>query len=185
MKTIILSTKKDLNIYINPQRQQLMRQMRLSGIPMTPKQLSEKMGISASSVQHHIGKLLELGLIELDHTESIHGIIASFYRLTDTTVCIGAYLQDEHSQERYTLMQNMIASVFSGFEEHCANSLTDDTSKENHGDILSGVVHMTKDDANTLYGIIRSYIEAHEHKGKGTVPWEYALIAYPAGEKAN
>lgn len=185
MKVITLTTKRDLNIYMNPQRQQLMRLMQLSGTPVTPKQLSVKMGVSASSVQHHIGKLLELGLLELDHTQSIHGITAKFYHLTNTTVSIGSYLQDEHRQDRYALMQSLIASVFSGFVNRHIENLSANTPIEKSGDFLSGAIHLTDEDAKELYGMIRSYIEAHEHKGKDTIPWEYELIAYPAGDKVD
>lgn len=56
MEKITLSTKKELEIYMNPVRQKLLRLLGRSKIPMTPKQLSEKLEISPSSVQHHIKK---------------------------------------------------------------------------------------------------------------------------------
>ncbi|NLT49026.1 MAG: helix-turn-helix transcriptional regulator, partial [Clostridiales bacterium] len=74
MKRIKLTTKKELNIYMSPVRQQLLRQLSIANGPMTPKMLSDSLGISPSSVQHHIRKLSELELIELDHTEVINGI---------------------------------------------------------------------------------------------------------------
>jgi DNA-binding transcriptional ArsR family regulator len=37
------------------------------------------MGISASAAQHHIKKLMELGLVALSHTRRVRGITASYY----------------------------------------------------------------------------------------------------------
>ena len=48
--------------------------------PATCKQLADAMGISASSVTHHMKKLEKLGLVELDHTELIRGITAKYWR---------------------------------------------------------------------------------------------------------
>ncbi len=61
MDHIKLSTKKELEIYMNPVRQNLLRLLERSKLPMTPKQLSLKLDISPSSVQHHIKKLESLG----------------------------------------------------------------------------------------------------------------------------
>ena len=69
METIVLTGKKELDIYMNPQRQNILRCMQIHGAPMTAKQIADQIGISASSVQHHIRLLKELGLIEQSHTE--------------------------------------------------------------------------------------------------------------------
>ena len=58
MEPIILSGKKELDIYVNPQRQNILRCMQIKGEPMTAKQIADQVGISASSVQHHIRLLL-------------------------------------------------------------------------------------------------------------------------------
>jgi predicted ArsR family transcriptional regulator len=45
----------------------------IAGVPMTAKQIADKIGISASSVQHHIRLLAELGIVEQSHIEQITG----------------------------------------------------------------------------------------------------------------
>ena len=89
MDTIVLQGKKELDVFINPQRQRLLRCMNLAGEPLTPKQIADRMELSPSSVQHHVQKLLALGLVELHHTETIHGITARYYRVAAKTVRIG------------------------------------------------------------------------------------------------
>ena len=182
MDTIVLSGKKELDIYVNPQRQNLLRCMRIVGIPMTPKQIADRIGISPSSVQHHIRKLVELGIVELSHTELIRGITANYYRVLPKTVSIGLMVEDQNSADRFVLMQNALSTVFSGFSEYCRKGPANVKEGEQHGDMLSGVIHLEREEAKELYGIIRGFLDAHEHKEKDGTAWEYALIAYPIRE---
>ncbi len=179
MDTIVLSGKKELDIYINPQRQRLLRCMKISGVPMTPKQLSDQLGISASAVQHHIKKLVELGIVELSHTERIRGITASYYRALPKTISIGGQIADENDEQRLAIMQNSMNSMFSSFTDYCKSNRARMEQGAQHGDILSGVVHLTREEAKELYGLIRTFLDSREERKDGTSPWEYALIAYP------
>lgn len=182
MDTIVLSGKKELDIYINPQRQNLLRCMRIAGVPMTPKQIANRIGISPSSVQHHIKKLVELGIVELSHTELIRGITASYYHVLPKTVSIGLMVEDGNNTDRFVLMQNALSTVFSGFSEYCRKGPTNVKQGEQHGDMLLGIINLEREEAKELYGIIRSFLDAHEHKRNGGTAWEYALIAYPVAE---
>ena len=185
MDTIVLSGKHELDIYMNPQRQNLIRCMQIAGIPMTPKQLSNSLGISPSSVQHHIRQLVELGLVELDHTELIHGITASYYRILPKTVQIGSLVNDENQNQRLALLQTEITRVFSGYTAYCEANSEATIGREQFGDMVSGILHLAPEEATELYGIIRDYLAAHETRGAHTAPWEYALIAYPVSEEPH
>ena len=44
MEPIILSGKKELDIYVNPQRQNILRCMQIKGEPMTAKQIADQVG---------------------------------------------------------------------------------------------------------------------------------------------
>ncbi|HOP10317.1 MAG TPA: helix-turn-helix domain-containing protein [Oscillospiraceae bacterium] len=186
MDTIFLSGKKELDIYINPQRQELLRRMRISGTPMTPKQLADQMDISASAVQHHIKKLIGLGIVALHHTAHIHGILASYYEVLPKTVSIGCQFDDINEVQRIAFMQNELNSVFSGIADYYKNDYKNIKPDEQHGDFLSGIVYLKNDEAKELYGIIRKFLdEHHQNKQENTVPWEYALIAYPITEETD
>jgi predicted transcriptional regulator len=190
MKKIALTTKKELNIYMNPTRQQLLRQMQLSNTPLTPKMLSDKLQISASSVQHHIKKLLQLELIELDHTEIINGITASFYKPSEVTVQIGLDNSDGLEAQREVLMQNLIAKVYDGFMQQARRRVAAAGSKEQEGlqkwgDIMSGVIHLKEKESDELMGIVRAFIEQHSAPAAGSSAWEYAIIAYKTEDTDN
>ncbi|MDD3213317.1 MAG: winged helix-turn-helix domain-containing protein [Eubacteriales bacterium] len=184
MEPITLTGKKELDIYINPQRQRLLRLMAIAGRPMTPKALSVQMGISASSVQYHLKKLMQLGLVAESHTEKINGIIAHYYRALPRSVNVGfAQADDDHTQ-RVALMQNGITEVFNGFAAYynaCADQFRG-SSQLPPGDILWGISRLKPEEAKELFANIHRFLEEHEQNEHEGDPWEYALIAYPAQE---
>ncbi len=185
MDTIVLSGKRELDIFMNPQRQNLIRCMKITGVPMTPKQISDQIGISASSVQHHMRQLIELGLVELDHTEQIHGITASYYRILPKTIQIGSLVDDENRNQRLAMMQSEVSRVFSGFVSYCEASPKPPVQAQQFGDILTGITHLQPEKAKELYAMIRAFLDAHEECGASTAAWEFALIAYPVQGTIN
>ncbi|NLV59073.1 MAG: ArsR family transcriptional regulator [Clostridiales bacterium] len=182
MDSIVLSGKRELDIFVNPQRQNLLRCMKIAGIPMTPKQLADRMGISPSSVQHHIKKLMELGLVELSHTQLIHGITASYYRASSKSISIGLMMGEEHRGQRLALMQAALSRTFSGYAAYCERSTAEAAQGQQVGDMLSGILHLGREEARELFALIRTFLDEHEQKGNSSEAWEYALIAYPVSE---
>ncbi len=187
MDKIILSTKKELEIYMNPVRQQLIRLLEKSKTPMTPKMIADKMDISASSVQHHIKKLMSLNLLELDHTELIHGITARYYKPTYASVQIGLQHNDDTVSQREVFLQEKVAHTYDGFiaqKKKVINSLGESGPeiKEQWGDVMTGVLHLTDEDARELFQLIDGFVEKHAEPSKEKHPWEYALILYNARE---
>lgn len=185
MKKIALTTKEELNIYMSPTRQQLLRELSISGIPMTPKILAGRLQISASGVQFHIKKLMSLGLIELDHTEKINGITASYYKPAEVTVQIGLNLTDGLTQERELLIQDSIARIYDGFNKQMTKRVRlhgelDPDSLTKWGDIVTGVIHLEQQESDELIKLITEFLDKHGKATKTSSPWEYALIAYNA-----
>ena len=185
MDTIVLTGKKELDIYVNPQRQNILRLMQIHGEPMTAKQIADRVGISASSVQHHIRLLRELGVVEQSHTEQIHGITATYFRVLPVNVRIGSFFADEHSNQRVALMQGNLNSAFTGFLDYCAASRGAEAGDQQFGDLLHGITHLKHDEAKQLYQIITDFLQAHESPAEQTSAWEYALIAYPVEEEKH
>ena len=188
MNKVKLSTKKELDIFMNPVRQQLLRQLELAKAPMTPKMLADKLGISASGVQHHIKKLMSLELIELDHTELINGITASFYKPTYARIQIGLDQSDDNDSLRQVLVQDRIAKTYDGFLSQMKNVMeqypgSDPDTLRQWGDIMSGIIHLTKEESQELIELLSNYIESHALPAKDRSPWEFALILYNAKER--
>ncbi len=178
MKEIILDTKEALDIYMNPQRQRLLRQMNLLGAPVTPKKLADILKISPSSVQHHLEKLKSLGLVEIHHTEQIRGITARFYAPCNTTVHIGLEKNDEFLDEREILIKNEVAGVLDTGLKKAKQAGSREGSMI--GDIMTGISHLTPEEFENLLTQIREFVKTHNVPQEGTIPMEYALIMYRA-----
>ncbi|ASW44179.1 helix-turn-helix domain-containing protein [Clostridium isatidis] len=179
---IVLKTDKELKILMSPIRQKIIRFMRIEGKPVTSKYIADKLSMSPSSAQHHIKQLESLNIVEFDHSEVINGITAKYLRLTDKTISIGQSLDDDLSLNREILAKNILSEIYDNFQSTITKMkplLVDELNKGNKfADFLSGVVHLTKEDANELYSVISDFIEKRSKPSNDTHPFEYALIAY-------
>jgi IclR helix-turn-helix domain. len=182
MEPIVLTGKKELDIYVNPQRQNILRCMQIAGLPMSAKQIADQVGISASSVQRHIRLLRELGVVELSHTEQIHGITATYFRVLPRNIRVGGLKDDGEDNQRIALMQADISLRFAGFIAYCEALGTHYSDEYQFGDMISGITYLKPSEAKELYQMIRTFLDTHENRNSGTEAWEFAIIAYPVGQ---
>lgn len=176
-KEITIQTKRELDIYMNPQRQRLLKCMDIHGAPMTPKQLSDLLEISASSVTYHLKKLQELGVVELDHSELIHGICAKFYRRIPVMVNLNGGKKDDLQLEKEVLLDYMINDTWNEFKRYMKKQ--EDAPDELKGDMTNGIVYLDQEDIKQLKTFIHEFQERHSTPKANCVPWEMTLIAYP------
>lgn len=174
-RTIRLTTLKQLKVYMDPLRQKMLRTMEILAVPVTAKKLADKMGVAPSSAKHHLTQLERIGLVRVDHTEQIHGITAVFYRVVPAEVSIGMNIE-EHAKERAVIAENQIASVFSRFCGRARAHPEMGESEPFSGDMHTGVLHLTQNEADGLHRVVRAYIRDHEAPREGTLPFEFALI---------
>lgn len=181
MIEIDITTRKQLDIYMNVQRQKILKTLAVNDTPMTPKQLSVILNISASSVTYHLKKLKEIGLVEVDHTEKIHGIQANYYRRIPATINLKGNLTDDLQEEKITLADYALHDIWKDFKEYVANnSSTDETNTSPLlGDFHNGIFYLTDEEALELKELISRFGENHFAPEKGKKPWEIALIAFP------
>ncbi len=184
---IVLKTDKDLKILMSPVRQKLIRVMTNEGKPVTAKFVADKLEISPSSAQHHIKKLEQVGIIEFDHNEIINGITARYLRITEKTVSIGQDINDDLTAERDILARNVLSTVYNSYKKLIDENrylLSEEYKKGNKfADQLTGVVHLSTEEANELFDIIDGFIKKHSKASENSHPYEYALIAYRADLK--
>lgn len=181
-RTIEITTKKQLDIYLNPQRQRLLKYMSIHGKPMTPKQLSNVLEISPSSVTYHLKKLEELGVVELHHTEMVHGICAKYYKKLSYHVNLKSHLKDDMNYEKRAFIDYIMQDVWNGFKNYLEKI---DDKKELtglEGDLKSGILYLKKEEIEELKKLIEKFQNHHSEPEEGTIPWEYALLAYPKKE---
>lgn len=180
-REIDITTRKQLDIYMNPQRQRLLHEMQLIVRPATCKELADIMGISASSVTHHMKKLEELGLVELDHTEAIRGITARYWRAVPVQVNLRMSDGDDLREEKELVVDYLNQRVFEGLRAYVSSGAAarDEQLGRARGELRAGVVYITEDDARAFQQMVDEFIAAHEAPADGAVPWEVSIGCYP------
>ena len=180
LREIMIQSKDELDIYMNPQRQRILKCMELKAVPMTPKQISDALGISPSSVTFHIKKLLEIGVVELDHTEMVRGICAKYYRRIPAQVQLRYGDSDDLQWEKGVLLDYIMGDVWEGFKKHMKASA--DQPDAQRGDAVNGVAYLSPEEASEFMAYIYKFFSEHGTYKEGAVPWELALVAYPREE---
>lgn len=183
--SIYLSTREELNIYMSPVRQELLRTLRLSGGAMTPKGLADRLDISPSSVQHHLKKLLSLGVVEVDRQARINGITATYYRETSATVRIGMGGVDEMREEWEAMTTGMANRSLQGFLQavRSAPKGLPDEELAKRGTMLNGVVRLTPKEREELMELVSNFFRAHDAPTpERTECWDCMVLAYRPGE---
>lgn len=77
----IVTSPEKAKVLVDPMRREILRL--LSGQPMTQNELAETLGLSNTSVAHHVRLLLNIGLVTVQREEKeLHGILQKFYETT-------------------------------------------------------------------------------------------------------
>lgn len=178
---LVLTGEAALKIFINPTRMRIVEEMSLHPAPITPKALADRLGLSPSSAKHHLMKLASIGVVLLDHQEMIHGIQASFYRLTDKTISLNA--ADPAARKFAAIaMRTNAARVQQGLFDSLARWQEAGAQEQDRWGMLDtdGVIHLTKEEAEDLEAEIYAFVAAHTAPRPGTAPIRYNLMAYRA-----
>lgn len=180
-KKIILSTQEELRIFMSPQRQSLLRILGIAGKAMTAKELAVQMKISASSAQLHIRKLVQLGVLEKDHTERINGITATYYRLSGADVFIGLRGNDALFEERDAVVQNLMMQVYKNSRDALRSApagMPLEEVRRNCCDSRSGIFYLRPEDAAELEDFIDRFLREKGAPREGAAAWEWSFILY-------
>lgn len=178
-RVLVLTGEAALKIFINPTRMRIVEEMSLHPAPITPKALADRLGLSPSSAKHHLMKLASIGVVLLDHQEMIHGIQASFYRLTDKTISLNA--ADPAARKFAAIaMRTNAARVQQGLFGSLARWQEAGAQEQDRWGMLDGVIHLTKEEAEDLEAAIHAFVAAHTAPRPGTAPIRYNLMAYRA-----
>lgn len=180
-RVLTLRGEAAMKIFINPTRMRIFEEMSLHPEPLTPKALADRLGLSPSSAKHHLAKLESIGVVQLDHQAKIHGIVASYYRLTDRMVSLDA--ADPAAREFAAIaMRTSAARVQRGLLDSLARWQDAGAREEERWGMLDtdGVLHLTPEEARALEAAIHAFAAAHSAPRPGTAPIRYNLMAYRA-----
>jgi len=180
---ITLETETQLRIFMLPLRQRILRILHVAGKPMTSKQVADKLGIAPSSARHHLRRLRDIDLVEHDHYEMVNGIRAEYLRASQVTVSIGTSTDDAFRGERNALTRSMLAGITSRFLDALMDHENSTTRDSHHfnGDLLSGIVHLTEEDARSFHRMTAQFLEEHaQSHADSEHAWEVSLLFHKA-----
>lgn len=162
-ESITLKTMKEIKIISNPIRMKVLKNYYTYGAPATVKQMAVHMGEVPANIHYHVKKLLEIKVLELDHTESVNGIIAKFYVPTAKTIKI----DDEDSDhingiidEKELILKNLFDQAKGEFVENMSSG---DKHSE-AGTVVYTQVDLSETELEEVLGFIK---EISERKGRG------------------
>lgn len=182
-RQIYLKTERELRAYMHPLRQKILYCLSVSSRGMTAKQLADHLGIAPSSAGHHLSVLEAAGLAELSHTERIHGLTAKYYRAAPADICLRD-TEPAADRMRETLMKHSLNEMEKRFFESIrAMEESGEAPGPENGDMRLGVIHLRPDEAEELQRQTAEFLAAHSAPKEGTVPYEFALLAFQAKEE--
>ena len=178
-RSIVLEERKQIKIFTNPVRQEMIRLLRLSEVPLTAKDLADRLYLSPAAVQHHLKKLEEIGVVEVDHHARAGDMEVTYYRDADGEVQLQMGRNDGFQGEREALAANLVDGAFRRFlaaaQQHNENEISE------YGAMLSGVLHLSPEDRRILMEQVGQFLRSHDTaKAENLEHWEYVILAYRA-----
>ena len=79
-KILVLKTDEDIKMIFDPFRKKIVMEYLHNEESLTAKQVADKIEEAPSKVNYHIKKLVDFGMLSLDKTESVNGILAKYYK---------------------------------------------------------------------------------------------------------
>lgn len=176
-KILEITTEKQLRTYMHPLRQKILFELSLHPEGRTAKQLADALGVAPSSAGHHLGALEQLGVVELDHTELIHGFTAKFYRTADVDVNI--HPSASGRQIRRAMLENDMGQRIAHLDQLAgwskAQGLDIGQAVLRHS-LRSGTLYLTEQEARQLNQWLIEKLAAYERPHEDAHLYEYAFL---------
>lgn len=174
-KQLNITTEKELRTYMHPLRQKILFELSIRPAGMTAKQLADTLGVAPSSTGHHLTELEKLGLVELDHTEVIHGFTARFYRAADVDVIVRPQAADRSIHQ--AMLENDMSQRIAHISELGAwtreQALPEAPLRNS---LRSGVLYLTETQAEELEASLAEKLEQYDRPAEGAHAYEFSFL---------
>lgn len=127
----ILKTPDEIKIMSDPLRMTIFKEFHHINRPATAKQIADSLSMAPAKVHYHVQKLLSIGILVLDHTQEINGIIAKFYKVTvDSFVIDYSNISDKMKNSVYSKSENLYISIFNDFRDSFIDNMRKKVQKK-------------------------------------------------------
>ena len=178
---LVLSTIKEIRALTDPYRQRLMKALERMGRPATAKEVAQSLGESPSKEHYHMGVLMEHGIVEQHHTESIHGITAKYLKVTDRRIKINS--EDGKGEEMFEAVNFFFEQGRTAYIEamnKVKNAVDKERFEDFEGHMTQTYIYLTEEEAEALYKRTEAYARGPKPDGK-----RYAFFSaiIPSGDE--
>lgn len=177
----IISTTKELKVFSDPFRLNIINVFRENHEPLTVKGCADILNEFPSKVSYHVKKLIDIDVLELDHVEVINGINAKYYKLSHEKFKIQIKEDTEDVVRKNVDYVNSI--VISQIEQFKVDFLNmsqraiNDNVKESHevGLFSNNKIYLSKEEYHELEAYMMKFIQSHNEKDESKNKYSFAF----------
>ncbi|MCL6460082.1 MAG: helix-turn-helix domain-containing protein [Gorillibacterium sp.] len=173
-ETIVLKTIDEIKIYSDPYRLSILHAFNRLGRPATVKEVADSMGEAPGKVYYHVKKLEQVGIVWVEETRSINGIIAKYYALFKGEISI---LQKEFEPALHEVYLSETRKLVGGIFNTTRDKYLSRLSKDKHlkGNFINRTLFMTEENAVDLFAHIEQMLNDYTQPADfpGTMPYDF------------
>lgn len=164
-------------IVMEPYRLKIMEEFESYGRPATVKEIADVIGDSAAKVSYHVKKMIGIDLFELDHTESINGITAKYYKLKYDDIEIKLSKSDSNVEDKISEYSKLLYSLLDNFKEKIKTELgnLEMLEDKNKCTMTSTNLFMTDEEAEIFEEEYKALIYKYKQNSEGKKRYELLL----------
>lgn len=176
-----LNTVAEIKIYSDPYRLRILKTFLDFGRPATVKEVADRMGEVPAKVYYHVKKLESIGLVSINHTEVINGIVAKYYDSYSGQIEIkAAEIEPEMRSVYWSNVRRLIAEQFDQTKETFLSRVNGDGDT---GRFMQNILYMKPDEAEELFRQVQKLFEPYERKRNDKEVKAYDLFLALGAEK--
>ena len=153
-----IKNEKEFDIIYNSYRMKIIDAFGISpNMTATFKQIADRLGDNSSKVTYHCKMLIDIGLLELDHTELINGITAKYYTLVSDNFKI-AFDHKSNKVIQKKIMKSQAQVAYDGLKD--MQTLVSDLNHEQRSiAFVHNELHLTKEDMKEYWQLMEKLVE--------------------------
>jgi len=162
IEKLILRSREEIKIMTDPYRVEIINIMKNHVLPMTVKEIAEKMGDPHGKVYYHIKKFEKIDAVVIHHTKNIKGITAKYYALNFKELIFSPSASgDPELSADFAINQslNMVASFYDSSKKDFLNFYKNLLTEANRKDLSpKEKEELDKKDDPNKYGILENSV---------------------------
>jgi hypothetical protein len=137
--------------------------------PATVKQIADHMKEVPANIHYHVKKLVEIAVLELDHTEVVNGIVAKYYLPTAQTIKIE---DDESSLKPGSISEYdvLISNFFDENKKSFLDQTTKDSSKSKELALISKTLYLSDKEYDDFVDYFKEISTKYKDPKEGKKP---------------